>query len=214
MLGSLKLKLLALPGVFWRARLRIRGAQVAGNVDIIGAPHIRIERGATLVMSDGVRLFSSRHMNPLAGNSPCILWLVTPQAQIELGRDVGGSGITLCAAKRIEIGEGTILGACAMVIDTDFHLPAPGWKWGDNAAETARPVKIGRGCFIGARAIILKGVTIGDGAVIGAGAVVSSDVPPGHLATGNPATIRPLSERWRREVLIYPEATQGVPEKH
>lgn len=203
MLGALKLKLIALPGVFWKVGLRLRGAQVAEGVGIIGAPQVRIARGAKLVLSEGVKLFSSRHMNPLAGSSPCILWLVTPQAQIELGRDVGGSGITLCAAKRIEIGEGTILGACAMVIDTDFHLPAAGWKWGDNAAETARPVKIGRGCFIGTRAIILKGVTIGDGSVIGAGAVVSSDVPAGHLAAGNPATIRPLPEKWQRDHSIF-----------
>jgi acetyltransferase-like isoleucine patch superfamily enzyme len=41
--------------------------------------------------------------------------------------------------------------------------------------------------FVGARAIILKGVTIGDRAVIGAGAVVSKDVPAGHIAAGNPA---------------------------
>ena len=204
MLGALKVKLLAFPGVFWKAWLRMRGAQVAGDVGIFGSPQVRIARGAKLVLSEGDRLFSSRHMNPLAGSSPCILWLVTPHAEIELGCDAGGSGITLCAAKRIEIGEGTILGACAMVIDTDFHLPAPGWKWGDNASETARPVKIGRGCFIGARAIVLKGVTIGDGAVVGAGAVVSSDVPAGHLATGNPATIRPLPAKWQRDPAAFP----------
>ena len=48
-------------------------------------------------------------------------------------------------------------------------------------------VRIGRGVFIGTRAIILKGVTIGDRAVIGAGAVVVKDVPANHIAIGNPA---------------------------
>jgi len=43
--------------------------------------------------------------------------------------------------------------------------------------------------FIGARAIVLKGVTIGDRAVIGAGAVVTKDVPAFHLAVGNPVEV-------------------------
>jgi acetyltransferase-like isoleucine patch superfamily enzyme len=43
--------------------------------------------------------------------------------------------------------------------------------------------------FIGARAIILKGVRIGQGAVIGAGSVVTSDVSAFMIAAGNPARI-------------------------
>ena len=55
--------------------------------------------------------------------------------------------------------------------------------------EAYGEVKIGNNVWIGARAAILKGVTIGDGAVIGAGAVVTKDVPPRCLAAGNPAKI-------------------------
>ena len=43
--------------------------------------------------------------------------------------------------------------------------------------------------FIGTRAIILKGVTIGAGAIVGAGAVVAKDVPPYSVVVGNPARI-------------------------
>ncbi|MEJ6719067.1 MAG: DapH/DapD/GlmU-related protein, partial [Akkermansiaceae bacterium] len=53
----------------------------------------------------------------------------------------------------------------------------------------SRPVVIGRKCFIGARAIILKGVTVGDHAVIGAGSVVTRDVASNTVVAGNPATV-------------------------
>jgi acetyltransferase-like isoleucine patch superfamily enzyme len=50
-------------------------------------------------------------------------------------------------------------------------------------------VRFGRGCFVGANATILPGVTIGDGAVVGAGAVVVVDVPPWHVVGGVPARV-------------------------
>jgi acetyltransferase-like isoleucine patch superfamily enzyme len=77
-----------------------------------------------------------------------------------------------------------------MVIDNDFHAPTGEFSWSDASPESARAITIGRGCFIGARAIVLKGVTIGDRAVVGAGAVVTKDVPPGAFAVGNPAQVR------------------------
>jgi acetyltransferase-like isoleucine patch superfamily enzyme len=196
--GALRLGLLRLQSYFWRAWARWRGAEVADDVRIIGKPHIRIERGGKLVLSDGVTILGSRTINPLIGRPACTLWVMTSRAVMELGPRVGCSGVCLCAADRISIGEGTILGADCMILDNDFHLPGPEWTWRDAVAETARPVTIGRGCFIGARAVVLKGVTIGDGAVVGAGAVVTRDVPAGHVASGNPAVCQPLSGPWLR----------------
>lgn len=54
---------------------------------------------------------------------------------------------------------------------------------------TAKPITIGDGATIGARAIVMPGVTIGERAVIGAGAVVTRDVPADVVAVGNPARI-------------------------
>jgi acetyltransferase-like isoleucine patch superfamily enzyme len=48
---------------------------------------------------------------------------------------------------------------------------------------------IGSNCFIGACAIILPGLHIGDGSIVAAGAVVTKDVPPGSLVGGNPARV-------------------------
>ena len=76
-----------------------------------------------------------------------------------------------------------------MIIDTDFHQQTPSGEWGTDPKAVSLPVVIGRDCFIGARAIILKGVTIGDHAVVGAGAVVSRDVKPNTVVVGNPAAV-------------------------
>jgi acetyltransferase-like isoleucine patch superfamily enzyme len=49
--------------------------------------------------------------------------------------------------------------------------------------------RIGRRCFIGARSIILPGVTIGDESIVAAGSVVTRNVPPRTIVAGNPAQI-------------------------
>ena len=54
---------------------------------------------------------------------------------------------------------------------------------------TRKGIVIGRDCWIGTKAIILDGVTIGDGCVIAAGAVVNKDLPPYSVAGGVPAKI-------------------------
>jgi acetyltransferase-like isoleucine patch superfamily enzyme len=48
---------------------------------------------------------------------------------------------------------------------------------------------IGKRCFIGAHAILMPGITIGDGSIVGSGAVVTKDVPAGCIVAGNPARI-------------------------
>ncbi len=53
----------------------------------------------------------------------------------------------------------------------------------------AKPITVGKGCWIGAGSIILPGVTIGDGTTIGAGSVVTKAIPARVLAVGNPARV-------------------------
>jgi len=114
---------------------------------------------------------------------------MTSTARLTLGDRVGLSSSVIVAGNSVEIGEDTILGAGSMVFDNDFHALGPRFSWLTESFKNSKPVKIGRGCFLGARSMILKGVTLGDRVIIGAGSVVTKDVPAYSIAAGNPARI-------------------------
>jgi UDP-3-O-[3-hydroxymyristoyl] glucosamine N-acyltransferase len=171
----------------WRAEARFKGAQVAPSVQFWGRPIISLAPGSRLMFDAGVTLGSATRSALLGAAQPCVLRTLTAEAELVLAQNVGLTAAVLCAGRSIRIGEGTLLGAGAMIFDNDFHAPEGEFGWRNEYAAHARPVVIGRGVFIGARAIVLKGVTIGDRAIVGAGAVVTRDVPAGHRAVGNPA---------------------------
>lgn len=87
----------------------------------------------------------------------------------------------------VTIGDDTQIGPGVHIYTAD-HPRDPETR--ATGLEFGRPVHIGRNVWIGGKAIILPGVTIGDDAVIGAGAVVTKDVPAGATALGNPARVR------------------------
>lgn len=84
---------------------------------------------------------------------------------------------------QIIIGSHTDIGSEVMIWTSEHNLNSPNWE----AIEA--PVVIGDYCFIGPRAIILPGVTIGKGAVVAAGAVVTKDVPAMAIVAGVKAKI-------------------------
>lgn len=181
------------PSGLWRLEAKFRGAHISPSVLFVGRPIISVAEGSHFSISAGAVINSSLRANPLACPQPSVLRTLSRGAKLTLGKNVGLSATVMCASHSIEIEEGTIFGAGAMVIDNDFHYPVGEWDWGHDCTTNARPIKIGRGVFVGARAIILKGVTIGDRAIIGAAAIVTKDVPCGAIAAGNPATIRDRS---------------------
>ena len=188
-IGTWKQRLRLTPSFLWRWELRLIGMTWASPPILCGRPFVSRFEGSTIKFGRSVCLDSSRRNNPLGGDKPCILRTLTPQACIALADHVGLSSGTLVAACSIEIGESTILGAGCMVIDNDFHRPGHGFTWVSDYQHSAKPVKIGRGCFLGARALVLKGVTLGDRVVVGAGSVVTRDVPAYSVAAGNPARV-------------------------
>jgi acetyltransferase-like isoleucine patch superfamily enzyme len=77
----------------------------------------------------------------------------------------------------IHIGKGTVVTFDVVILAHDYtrgmHLHT----------------HIGNHCFIGARSVIMPGVTIGDECIIGAGSVVTKDVPSHSIVAGNPARV-------------------------
>lgn len=107
---------------------------------------------------------------------------------VHVGRGVYiNSGFTAVDDTHIYIGDYTELGP-NVVVATAGHPIWPEYR-GEGPLQYNLPVRIGRNCWIGAGAILLPGVTIGDDSVIGAGSVVTKDVPSGVVAVGNPCRV-------------------------
>jgi len=92
-----------------------------------------------------------------------------------------GYGSFIDGRDKVEIGDHTDIASEVMIYSQEHDLTAPDF----HAVEA--PVSIGDYVFIGPRAIILPGVTIGNGAVVAAGAVVTKDVAPFDIVGGVPA---------------------------
>lgn len=95
------------------------------------------------------------------------------------------------AYKDITIGKNSIL-AYRVLISTSANPNSP---YNDNELANIYPpiheeVNIGDNCWIGAGAIILPGVTIGNGSVVAAGALVNKDVPDNVMVAGVPAVVK------------------------
>lgn len=117
-------------------------------------------------------------------------------AHVHFGNNVYANfGLTLVDDTHVYVGDSTMFGPHVTVATAGHpilpELRARGYQF--NA-----PVRIGRNCWIGAGAILLPGVTVGDNSVIGAGSVVTGDVPANVVAFGNPCRVRrPIGERDR-----------------
>lgn len=95
----------------------------------------------------------------------------------------------LLAKDRIEIGENSTL-AYGVSIITGADPNGPKNKLSKLYPPLHAPVIIGNDCWIGANAIILPGVTIGDCVMVAAGSVVNKDIPSNVLVAGSPALIK------------------------
>ena len=101
-----------------------------------------------------------------------------------------GEGAVLDASGGLEIGEHTSIGLNTLVFTHSSWLSNMALEnhSGSDLIER-KPVKIGKGCFIGGLVVIMPGVTIGDFATVQPNSVVAKDVPERSLVAGNPARV-------------------------
>lgn len=171
------------------AQARAAGVHVSAGVRFMGPAIIGRCAGSSITLGEHVVLCSWSRWTALGVSHPVVLRTLIPGATLRIGRNTGISGGSFCAAVSLEIGERCLIGADVMISDTDFHAIEPEGRDTntDWALIRSRKVRIGNDVFIGAHAVILKGVEIGDGAVIGAGSVVTESIPARTIAAGNPA---------------------------
>lgn len=138
---------------------------------------IRVERDGLLRLGARAWLRSDYGMNYLTAHRG---------ARLEVGDDALINGAMLHAKQEIVIGDTFWLGFGARVLDADLH------DLDSATPKRVEPVRIGDRVWLGAHALVLRGVSIGDDVVVAAGAVVTSDLPSRCLAAGVPA--RPIRE--------------------
>ena len=90
------------------------------------------------------------------------------------------------ATELVHIGAHCHIGPYTMMLDNDFHRVEPERRL---ERPPSKPIVVEDNVWIGARVIVMAGVTIGEDSCVGAGSVVTSDVPPRTLVAGVPARV-------------------------
>ncbi len=182
---------------WFKVAMNLTKVKYGKNLLLKGMPIIFNKGGASLSIGDNCTIKSSFLSNLVGLYSRTIIVTRAPEATIVIGNNVGISGATIYARKGIRIGDNTCIGGNVKILDNDFH-PIE-WEernrllndvhGGDSDLVPAKEILIGKNCFIGCNAIVLKGTELGDGCVVGAGAVVSGKFDENCVIAGNPARV-------------------------
>lgn len=153
-----------------RTAYYLRHAQVGAAPVVVGAPVVENRR---LTVGDGLLLWSK-------GGRAAML---VGSGAITLGDRVFiNSGAIIDAREHVRVGDDVAVSYDAYIADNDSHGI-------EGRPPRVAPVTIGSGTWIGLRAVILPGVTIGRRCVVAAHSVVRSDVPDDTLVAGAPAQV-------------------------
>lgn len=110
--------------------------------------------------------------------------------RLELGSGFCNSYTKIRCKNKISIGYDVAIAHDVLIMDCDGHSV-------NGIEDLGKPIKIGSHVWIGSKAVILKGVTIGENSIIAAGSVVTKDIPPNVTVAGNPARIIRQNDTWR-----------------
>ena len=110
----------------------------------------------------------------------------------------------------VVLGSNVMMGPSVLILSMNHEFSRTDIPMNQQGFRPDKTVHIGDDVWIGARAILLSGVSIGSGAIVGAGSVVTSDVPEWAIAAGNPARI----VRYRNETKAKPQESMPVLQHH
>lgn len=153
-----------------------------------GVPYVMISRGGEMKLGNNFAMNNGINGNPIGCYEKCTFF-VGPNGKLIIGNNVGISQAALIAIDDITIGNDVKIGGGVQVFTTDFHSLDPLIRKTDDDIKHRKtaPVVICDNAFIGARSMILKGVTIGENSIIAAGSVVTKSIPANQIWGGNPA---------------------------
>jgi len=168
--------------------LHMQGCRPGNNLRTSGKCHFKARHAASIrIGSNGV--FLAYWRSNRVGLSGPVLLTTMGDGIIEIGDYFGASAVVISSRSKVTIGNHVMLGGNVRIYDHDFHsMDAALRRTTDdcNRCET-KPVVLGNDVFIGADAMILKGVTLGDRVIVGAGSVVTKSFPSDVVIAGNPA---------------------------
>ena len=170
--------------------LRLTKVKYGKDLCLKGIPVIFNKKNAILTIGDNCIIKSSFLSNLVGLYSRTIIVTRVEGARITIGNNVGISGATIYARKEITIGDNTNIGGNVKVLDNDFHpIEVEARLKDDKDKIGTASIHIGKNCFIGCNALILKGTELGDNCVVGAGAVVCGKFEKNSVIAGNPARV-------------------------
>ena len=148
----------------------------------------KLPKSGHMRLAKKIRVFFAKRILDYCGNNVNIEHAASFSPSVKLG-DYSGIGINCDVIGSVSIGNYVMMGP-EVYITTVNHkhdrIDIPMMHQGNTEDE---PIIIEDDVWIGRRAIILGGVTIGKGSVVGAGAVVTKDVPPYSVVGGVPAKV-------------------------
>ena len=107
---------------------------------------------------------------------------------------------------QLYIGDYVCIGAEAVILMGGNHSHRPDWFSLYPFTDVIEDAYVGKGdtrivdgAWIGMRAMIMPGITIGEGAIVASGAIVTKDVPPYTIVAGNPA--KPVRSRFPNDTV-------------
>jgi acetyltransferase-like isoleucine patch superfamily enzyme len=180
---------------FWMWRAMSAAAQayarryVLPQADAVGEGVALTRPWGLEIIGPNVRIGNHVHINSAPGHPTK---LCTWKAGEDWGRVAIGDyvlispGTQIISSRAIAVGANTMIASGVYISDSDWHGTYDRLR----EAGAAKPIVLEENVWIGVRAIVGKGVTIGRNSIVGAGSVVTKDIPANVIAAGNPCVVK------------------------